>query len=161
MWHIVVFRSQSPGIATVYFHYTLLVENFFLFCAEIVGIGAKNGEKLSWVHLCVKQQLQLIKNRILCKLGCHIYRVWNGVEWRYKKTNRSSEIFIIVWCRRLLYTSWHNFENGDMQPRPSRPHAARFFVWLKKDLIYQQKMQNMRCVDIMQCGCCSACKGQS
>lgn len=41
----VVFRSQSPGTATVYFHYTRLVENFFIFCAEIVGIGCKNGER--------------------------------------------------------------------------------------------------------------------
>jgi len=51
---------------------------------------------------------------------------------------------------------------GEMRPWPSRPRAPRFFsVWLKKDLMYQQKMQNMRCVDILQYGCCSPCKGQS
>jgi len=64
-----VFRSQSPGTATVYFQYTLLVENILHFYAEIVAVGRKNVEKLSWVHLGVKQQLQLIKNRIWCKLG--------------------------------------------------------------------------------------------
>jgi hypothetical protein len=54
-------------------------ENILLFCAEIVGIGTKNVEKLSWVHLCVKQQLQLRTESGLSWVA--IYRVWSGVEW--------------------------------------------------------------------------------
>jgi len=51
---------------------------------------------------------------------------------------------------------------GEMQPWPSRTHAPKFLsVWLKKDLMYQQKVQNKRCVDILQCRCCSPCKGLS